>query len=119
MFGYLAPALLFSSDQKSLNLEDKLYLEDVANAAEWTQTNSKVEHLSLSLSFDHPDSKAFYGKAAKRLKEALPRLKSIDFNGGYLFDPQQDVRLYLSTIKQLNKTKLFRTWKCSKKKSMT
>jgi hypothetical protein len=70
-------------------LENSLYLEGLA--AVKPNANSKIEHLALSVAFVDPNSRELYANAVKNLKEALPNLKSVKFNGGYVFDPANDV----------------------------
>lgn len=84
---------LFSSTESTVNVEDKVYLEDLANAPSLPPPNSKIENLSLSISFEKTESKDLYEKGVKRLKESFPNVKSVDFNGGYLYDPTEDVSL--------------------------
>lgn len=89
MIDFLDLRKFFDTNATELNLEDQIYLEDFENATDG-QVNEQVSDLSLSISFE---TGTLYENAVRKLKAAAPNLKHVKFNGGYVYDPEEDVSL--------------------------
>lgn len=89
---FLVLPSVFVDRDGAVNLENALYLEGLATVG--PDANSKIEHLSLSVAFVGPNSKELYANAVRNLKQALPNVKTIKLNGGYVFDPANDVSFF-------------------------
>ena len=88
----LAIGSLVSTPSDELKIEDKLYIEDLADYD--GEPNSVTRRLRASVGFENGERESVDAttlRAIQAIRRTFPRLESLHLNGGYIFNSPTDV----------------------------